>query len=115
MTWYERIIAAHLEVTTSVSHYERLGSERYFVWQEDGANDQMADNCHVNRAVTGTTDLYTKEEFDPWAEAFEMALDQHGISWYLNSVQHEEDTGFTHYEWAWEVMDDGDYPNERTG
>lgn len=104
MTWYERIIAAHTAVTGAVSHFERMKSDRYFVWQEDGATDLESDNAHSEKAVTGTTDLFTKQEFDPWKEQFEAALDAAGIAWYLNSVQYEEDTGFIHYEWAWEVV-----------
>ena len=69
MTWYERIIAAHRAVTDAVSHAARVKSERYFVWQEDGSNDLAGDNGHGERAVTGTTDLYTKQELDPWADA----------------------------------------------
>ena len=84
--WYDNIIAAHTAVTDAVSHFERLKSDRYFVWQEDGAGD-----------------LFTKQEFDPWKEAFEKSLDDYGIAWYLNSVQYEEDTGFIHYEWVWSV------------
>lgn len=105
MTWNEKIIAAHLVVTDQVSHWERLKSDRYFVWQEDGANDFVAAGKHCEKAVTGTTDLYTKLEFDPWVEAFEAALDAApDIVWDRNSIQHEDDTGFTHYEWVWEVL-----------
>lgn len=103
MTWQEQIVAAHLTVTEAVSHSLRLKSERYFVWQEDGANDLEADGVHAEKSVSGTTDLFTKQEFDPWKEQFEAALDAAGIAWYLNSIQYEEDTGFTHYEWVWEV------------
>lgn len=103
MTWYERIIAAHTAVTDSVSHSARLTSDRYFVWQEDGSNDLAGDNGHVETAVTGTTDLYTKQEFDPWADALGESLSSYGISWTLDNVQYEEDTGFYHYEWLWEV------------
>ena len=103
MTWQEQIVAAHLAVTTAVSHSLRMQSDRYFVWQEDGANDLLAGNIHAEKSVTGTTDLFTKQEFDPWKEQFEAALDAAGIAWYLNSTQYEEDTGFTHYEWVWEV------------
>lgn len=104
MTWYERIIAAHAAVTDSVSHAVRLKSDRYFVWMEDGRNDFEVGNRHAEKAVEGTTDLYTKQEFDPWAAQFEAALDADGhIAWYLNSVQYEEDTGFFHYEWVWQV------------
>lgn len=103
MTWYERIIAAHTAVTDSVSHSARLASDRYFVWQEDGSNDLAGDNGHGETAVTGTTDLYTKREFDPWADALGESLSSYGISWTLDNVQYEEDTGFYHYEWLWEV------------
>ena len=103
MTWYEQIIAAHTAVTDSVSHSARLASDRYFVWQEDGSNDLSRDNGHVETAVTGTTDLYTKQEFDPWADALGESLSSYGISWTLDNVQYEEDTGFYHYEWLWEV------------
>lgn len=103
MTWYERIIAAHTAVTDSVSHSARLASDRYFVWQEDGSNDLAGDNGHGETAVTGTTDLYTKREFDPWADALGESLSNYGISWTLDNVQYEEDTGFYHFEWLWEV------------
>ena len=104
MTWYERIIAAHRAVTDAVSHAARVKSERYFVWQEVGSNDLAGDNGHGERAVTGTTDLYTKQELDPWADALGESFDAHGISWALNSVQYEADTGFYHYEWVWEAL-----------
>lgn len=104
MKWYERIIAAHLRVTDQVSHVGRMQSERYFVWQEDGANDMSADNMHIAKAVTGSTDLFTKQEFDPWKEEFETALDAAGIAWRYNSFQYETETGFYHHEWYWEVI-----------
>lgn len=104
MTWYERIIAAHRAVTDAVSHAARVKSERYFVWQEDGSNDLAGDNGHGERAMTGTTDLYTKQELDPWADALGESFDTHGIAWALNSVQYEADTGFYHYEWVWEAL-----------
>lgn len=104
MTWYECIIAAHRAVTDAVSHAARVKSERYFVWQEDGSNDLAGDNGHGERAVTGTTDLYTKQELDPWADALGESFDAHGIAWALNSVQYEVDTGFYHYEWVWEAL-----------
>lgn len=104
MTWYEKVIAVHTAVTDAVSHSQRMKSSRYFVWQEDGSNGLEAGNTHAEKAVTGTTDLFTKQEFDPWKDAFEKSLDQHGIAWYLNSIQYEEETGFYHYEWVWEVV-----------
>ena len=107
MSWSDTIIAAHTAVTEAVSHGRRMKSDRYFVWQEDGANDLEADGGHAEGAVQGTTDLFTKQEFDPWAEELEQSFNQRGVSWYVNSVQYEEDTGFWHYEWVWEVLRGG--------
>jgi hypothetical protein len=105
MSWNEHIISAHLAVTNDVRHSEYMQLERYFVWQEDGANDLMAGDIHAEKAVTGTTDLFTKQEFDPWKDEIEVAFDASPyIFWKLNSVQYEEDTGFYHYEWRWEVI-----------
>lgn len=103
MKWNERIVNAHLTVTEHVSHGQRLKSERYFVWREDGGNDLNAGDCHAERAVTGVTDLYTKLEFDPWADALGDALSSAGVAWSLVSVSFEEGTGFWHYSWDWEV------------
>ena len=108
MSWKKVIIDAHLSVTDSVSHYRRLKSDRYFVWAEDGTNDLSSDGVHTERAVVGTTDLYTKMEFDQWADELEAAFEAAGISYYRNSVQYEEETGYIHTEWVWEVPADGD-------
>lgn len=104
MTWYEKIIAAHLAVTDAVSHAQRMKSDRYFVWEADGSNDLLAGNVHTETAVTGSTDLYTKQEFDPWGNALGASFDAAGISWSLQMVEFEEETGFYHWSWDWEVV-----------
>lgn len=105
MSWYEKIIAVHLKVTDQVSHSEHMQSDRYFVWQEENQTDLISDNRHGESIVTGSTDLFTKQEFDPWKAAFEAALnDSPYISWNLESIQYEEETGFYHFEWLWRVM-----------
>lgn len=101
--WYEKLINAHLVVTESVSHGERLSSDRYFVWEEDGRNDLSADGVHAETAVTGRSDLYTKKEFDPWAEELEASFERAGISWRRILSEYEEDTRFWHVSWDWEV------------
>lgn len=103
MTWYERIIKAHVAVTDQVNHLEKMESDRYFVWTEDGANDLIAGNGHGERTMTGRTDLFTKIEFDPWADQLTASFTRYGIAWSLVSVDYEEATGFLHYSWDWEV------------
>lgn len=105
MNWYETIVAAHVAVTDAVSHSRRLKSERYFVWQEDGADDLTANNRHAEKSMAGYTDLFTKIEFDPWAAELGASFDaSERILWQLNSVDYEEDTGFWHWRWRWHVL-----------
>lgn len=105
MGWYEKIKAAHLAVTESVSHFGRMKSDRYFVWQEDGRNDLAGDGVHAEKAVTGSTDLFTKLEKDPWVDEIEASFEAHGIAWSRGGTSYEKDTGFIHYDWDWEVLD----------
>ena len=93
MTWREKIVAAHAAVTNAVSHYYRVKSDRYLVWQEERAEDLVADSR--------TLFLYG----DPWADALDAAMTAQGIAWYRNSVQYEPETGLIHTEWVWEVTD----------
>lgn len=109
MAWTDCIIAAHTAVTDQVSHGGRLKSNRYFVWQESKPRDLLADGKHCERVYRGSTDLYTTLEFDPWAEELEKSFDSRdNIAWSYNGKWLDEsDTGFWHYEWLWEVTDDG--------
>lgn len=106
MRWFEKIIEAHVAVTDAVSHFERMKSDRFFVWQEDDRIDLIANNGHTDHVVRGTTDLFTTMEFDPWADEIEASFFQAGIPFRKNSVQFEESTGLVHHEWEWSVWDE---------
>ena len=86
-------------------HLEALKAEYpYCVWAEDGAGEQLnADNCMVQQTVQGTIDYYTQEEYDPVVDKIQKALNAAKISFYLNSVQYEDETKATHWEWVFEV------------
>lgn len=104
-SWKSTILSAHKDVADDVFHIESHGMpDRYFVWQEDGSNDLLASGKHAEKAVTGSTDLFTRYEFDSWKEAIEESFDNYGISWRYESMQYEEETGFIHHEWYWEVI-----------
>lgn len=103
--WAQIIISAHNAVASgSVSHAMRMKSDRYFVWQEDDHNDLKADNIHAERAVSGYTDLFTKREFDPWADSLGTAFDLAGILWEKGGATYEPETGFFHHTWEWTVV-----------
>ena len=105
MTWYQKIIAAHTAVTNNVTHGYIGEGERYFVWMEERDEDLTANNRHIERAMRGTTDLFSRIEFDPWLRQIEQAFDTYEIGWNLSSVQFEDETGYWHYELEWVVYD----------
>ena len=105
MTWADKVIGALTSVTDNVSHGGRLHGCRYIVWAEDRGKDLAADNHHSERAMTGTADLYTKEEFDQMVYMVGEAFDDFDVCWRLASTQYEDETGYWHYEWEWECTD----------
>ncbi len=107
MTYQEKvkwISECHKGVIPNVWHYFRpKQTPPYALWQEDGANIHHANNGAAEFAVTGTTDYFSKTEFDPAVDDIQAMFEKNGFAWTLNSVQYEEDTGLIHFEWAWEV------------
>jgi hypothetical protein len=96
------IKAALLTIGVPVSHYRAAKKpDHYIVWAEDGeAAASWADNRMQRQGIEGTVDYFTKAEDDSNAEAIQNALN--GVcTWRLSSIQHEEDTGYIHYEWVW--------------
>lgn len=89
----------------SVGHYDYFGTEiPYCVWAEDAENSSVeGDDYKLEQAIQGTIDLFTKTEYDPYADAIQDTLKAQKISFYLNSVQYEDETGFIHYEWVWAI------------
>ncbi|MBQ0166103.1 MAG: hypothetical protein KBT02_03210 [Treponema sp.] len=83
----------------------KLKSDRYFVWEEDDHDDLIADNVHVDSAVRGYTELFTKTEFDTYVDQLGESFDNYGIAWELTDTTYEEDTGFYHHTWEWTVRD----------
>ena len=95
-----------LEIGVTVFHYHASPqSDKYIVWAEDGeASSNSADDQKIDQVMQGTIDYFTNEEFDPNVEAIQEKLNAAEISWRLNSIQYEEDTGYIHYEWVWELI-----------
>ena len=76
----------------------------YGVYAEDGANDLIAGNVHRERVIEGTVDYFTRDATLACKATIETALNGCGAAWYLNSVQFENDTGYIHLEWVFQVM-----------
>lgn len=90
-------------VCPAVYHYWRPHLEAPFiVWAEDGETGFNAGDKKAEQGLTGTTDYFTKNEFDGMVESIQAAQDAlPGFVWSLSSVQYEEDTNLIHVEWTW--------------
>lgn len=73
------------------------------VWGEDNELSLYANNVHGEMVMQGTVDYYTRDDSDSPRTTIEAALTTYGIPWRLNGIQFENDTGFIHYEWVFEV------------
>lgn len=74
-------------------------ADNYGVYAEDSGADLTGNNQHIESGTQGTIDFYTRDDTTAPREAIEAALNGLKISWRLNSIQYETDTGFIHYEW----------------
>lgn len=98
-----------LTVGVPVYHFHALKQpNQYIVWAEDTQGDSgHADNHMTIQVIQGTIDYFTKTEFDSIFNTIQEKLNSIDIAWRLNSIQHEKDTGYIHYEWVWEMVNDG--------
>lgn len=94
-----------LKVSDNVGHYEAVEkNDKYIVWAEDSEGSSVeGDNRKENQSIQGTIDYFTRTEFDPMVDDIQEALIDAEISFYLNSVQYEDETKYIHYEWVWDV------------
>lgn len=88
------------------AHYawSRAPDGDYGVYAEDGANDLNADGEHAEKALQGTVDYFTRDDTGTPKATIEAALEGLNVPWYLNTIQYEDDTGYIHYEWVFEVV-----------
>lgn len=100
-----KIADALTRVTENVGHYEACDkTDKYIVWAEDMESSCIsADNKKQQQAIQGTIDYFTRQEYDQNVPRIQEELDAEKISYFLNSIQYEDETGFIHYEWVWEV------------
>ena len=68
------------------------------------AEDDNGNDSHQDRAFEGSVDLYTHGKEMMVAAGVETALETvcEG-SWYLNSEQHEHETGLVHREYVFQI------------
>lgn len=75
----------------------------YGTYAEDDERSIWADGHGADYSLIGTIDYFTRDDSKTPRRTIEAALNGIDISWYLNSIQYESDTGYIHYEWVFEV------------
>ena len=106
MTNLDTVKTALLTVAQKCYHYSAPQSITgpYIVWAEDNqADSAWADGRMDEQAIQGTIDYFTKTEYDANVKKIQDALNDAEISFRLNSVQHERETGYIHHEWVFTV------------
>ena len=102
----DELVTALTNTGLSFAHFgwSHAPAGDYGVYAEDGANDLEANNVHLERVIEGTVDYFTRDDSGTPKATIEAALNSCGAAWYLNSIQFENDTGYIHLEWVWQVM-----------
>lgn len=103
------LVALGKEIKVPVWHYEALKEvKQYIVWAEDSQSfSNWGSDRMQSQTLEGSIDYFTKTEYDPNIVKIQNALNNGEISWYLNSIQFEKDTGYIHYEWIFEGIEYG--------
>ena len=102
----ERVKEALLLVPVDVFHYYATKKpDQYIVWAESSEGDSVeADNRKEEQSLSGYIDYFTKSDKDKNVETIQKALKSAGIAFFLNDVQYEEEMGYIHYAWKFEVV-----------
>lgn len=105
----QAVKSALLTVGVPVNHFTAIKKpDRYIVWAEDsGSGALWAGDRLEDAAVQGTIDYFTRTENEPNVQKIVSALNDAEIPCRLNSIQREDETGYIHYEWTFEVFVDG--------
>lgn len=106
MTYQERVEKIgklHSAAVSNSYHYFRPQLKApYLIWQEDGSEKFSADDRVCEMTISGSTDYFTKVEYDRNVDAIISMLRDNQFLWTMNSIQYEPDTGLIHYEFLWE-------------
>lgn len=89
------------EVTPNSFHQEAWQqTDEYIVWAEDSEADAVhTDNQKQVQILDVTVDVFTKNEYPEIIDKLQSKFNEKKIPWQLLSIQYEEDTKYTHYEY----------------
>lgn len=96
-----------ISVSKNVGLYEAIDSTKtHIIYAPDTEPSQVeTDNKKEIQTIQGSIDLFALPRDQELADDIQEALNEEGISFFLNSVQFEDfdKNNFIHYEWIFEV------------
>lgn len=75
----------------------------YGIYAEDMAVGLSLDNIVGEQMLEGTIDYFTRDDSGTPMTQIQAALNAAGVHAHLNSIQYEQDTGYIHYEWVFDI------------
>ena len=94
----DKILAALIPYNFRAFAWSHAPADNYGVVSMDGRNDMVS---HIETSQTGTVDWFSRNPKSDIPQTVEGVFEALGVSWYFNSLQYENDTGFLHWEWVW--------------
>lgn len=80
--------------------WSRAPAGDYGVWSEEQGADFVANGGHAETGTELIVDLFTRQEGREPRQRIETILDAFpSLSWHLDSVQFEIETGYVHWQW----------------
>lgn len=79
-------------------------SGSYIVYALEGEGDTLwGDGMQLHQVITGSVDLYCRDNDRTDFNKVQTALAASGLSWDLYSIQREATNRLVHYEWVFEM------------
>lgn len=103
---YDKLIESlkNTDIPFREAAWSKAPATDYGVYALDGAGETLwGNNRMLHQAIEGTVDLFTHGPGREQAQTIQSALNEAGVSWALNSVQFEDDTRLTHWEWVFQL------------
>ena len=72
----------------------------YGCWNEERAEDLVANGRHIERGTVVKVDLFTRDDSATPRTTVETALNSLPFPWRLDDINYERETGLIHYLWV---------------
>lgn len=103
----QKLLTALTNIGYPYAHFAfvKAPDSTYIIWGEEDVEPLRAGMKQAERIIHGYVDLFTRDDSTTIVSTVETELNKiEGFSFWLNSIQFEEETGLIHYEWKWSAQ-----------